>query len=59
MTLLEQKNEGRDTLPLNQRALEVLRSRIKVRQPGCQQPSAGASHGGEEVGNWKNYGFPT
>ena len=31
MTILEQKNEGRDTLPLNKKALEVLKSRAKIR----------------------------
>jgi integrase len=29
--ILEQKNRGRDTLPLNQKALEVLKARAKVR----------------------------
>ena len=31
MTILEQKNEGKDTLPLNNKAWEVLKSRAKVR----------------------------
>jgi len=31
LTVLEQKNEARDTLPLNERALEILRGRAKVR----------------------------
>ena len=31
MTLLEQKNGGRDTLPVNARALEILKARAKVR----------------------------
>lgn len=34
ITLLVQKNRGKDTLPLNQKALDVLQKRIKVRQPG-------------------------
>ena len=34
MTILEQKNKGKDTLPLNERALDVLRERDGVRQPG-------------------------
>lgn len=34
LTLLVQKNRGKDTLPLNQKALDVLQKRIKVRQPG-------------------------
>lgn len=32
MTILEQKNEGKDILPLNKKAMEVLKSRAKVRQ---------------------------
>jgi integrase len=31
MTIFEQKNEGKDILPLNKKALEVLKSRAKVR----------------------------
>lgn len=31
LTILEQKNKGRDTLPLNNRALEVLKAREKVK----------------------------
>jgi len=31
MAILEQKNKGKDTLPLNEKALEVLKARVKVR----------------------------
>jgi len=31
LTILEQKNKGKDTLPLNAKALEVLKARYKVR----------------------------
>ncbi len=31
LTLLEQKNQNRDTLPLNDRAMEVIKARAKVR----------------------------
>ncbi len=31
LTILEQKNRGRDTLPLNGKAVEVLRRRAKIR----------------------------
>ena len=31
LTILEQKNKGRDTLPLNNKVLDVLRARDKVR----------------------------
>jgi integrase len=31
MTIFEQKNKGKDTLPLNEKALEVLKARTKVR----------------------------
>lgn len=31
MVILEQKNKGKDTLPLNEKALEVLKARAKVR----------------------------
>jgi len=31
VTILEQKNEGKDILPLNKKALEVLKSRAKIR----------------------------
>jgi len=31
ITILEQKNKGKDTLPLNERALEILRARAKIR----------------------------
>lgn len=34
VTILEQKNKSKDTLPLNQKALDVLKARIKARQPG-------------------------
>ena len=32
ITILEQKNQGKDTLPLNEGALEVLRERLQVRR---------------------------
>ena len=32
ITILEQKNQGKDTLPLNEGALEVLRKRLQVRR---------------------------
>lgn len=32
LTILEQKNRGKDVLPLNERAMEVLKARAKVRQ---------------------------
>ena len=31
LTILEQKNKGKDTLPLNERAMEILKARVKVR----------------------------
>jgi integrase len=31
LTVLEQKNKGKDTLPLNERALEILKARSRVR----------------------------
>ena len=34
LTILEQKNRGKDTLPLNQSAMEVLKERARVRQNG-------------------------
>lgn len=32
LTILEQKNKGKDTLPLNQRALDVLKAKSQIRQ---------------------------
>jgi integrase len=31
LTILEQKNKGKDTLPLNEKAIEILKARVKVR----------------------------
>jgi len=31
LTILEQKNKGKDTLPLNEKALEILKARAKIR----------------------------
>jgi integrase len=31
LTVLEQKNKGRDTLPLSEKAMEILKARVKVR----------------------------
>jgi integrase len=31
LTILEQKNKGKDTLPLNAQAMEILKARHKVR----------------------------
>ena len=35
LTILEQKNHGRDTLPLNEVAMEVLEARNKIRSISC------------------------
>jgi integrase len=35
IAILEQKNRGRDTLPVSNRALELLKERAKVRPLNC------------------------
>jgi integrase len=43
MTILEQKNKGKDTLPLNGKAMEVLKNRAKVRSIGSNSVFYSAS----------------